>query len=39
MKVSDPDHPITVGRNPKRVRVSYLGETIAHAEIVDRVMK
>ena len=29
MKVPGPDHPITVARNGKRVRVSFAGKTIA----------
>lgn len=29
MKVPGPDHPITITPNPKRVRVSVAGQTIA----------
>ena len=29
MKLPGPDHPITIARNPKRVRVSFAGTTIA----------
>jgi uncharacterized protein (DUF427 family) len=29
MKLPGPDHPITIAPNPKRVRVSFSGQTIA----------
>jgi uncharacterized protein (DUF427 family) len=29
MKIPGPDHPITIERNPKRVRVTFNGHTIA----------
>jgi uncharacterized protein (DUF427 family) len=29
MKTPGPDHPITVGRNPKRVRVTFAGRIVA----------
>jgi uncharacterized protein (DUF427 family) len=29
MKLPGPDHPITIARNPKRVRVTYRGTVIA----------
>ena len=29
MKLPGPDHPITITRNPKRVRISFAGKTIA----------
>jgi uncharacterized protein (DUF427 family) len=32
MKLPGPDHPITVAANPRRVRVSFAGQTIADTE-------
>src|SRR5215471_12566395 len=31
MKLPGPDHPITISPNPKRVRVTFAGETIAES--------
>ena len=32
MKIPGPDHPITIAANPRRVRVSFAGRTIADTD-------